>query len=450
LTQVHPTPSGSSSLARGLPEPFAASQSAPETSNSRAQATRKRSGTRGTRDHSRVWIWRFFLCVVALAVGYGGLRAVRLETTNPDEIWKQAEADLENGRSDAVDRALEQLSRLRKPTPLDWFLRGQLAVARHRADEAIDLLSRVPGDHYLAPRARLLAGQTELRRSRVRYAEVLLLAATRLDPKLVQAHRELIYIYGTQLRRTELNAEFLALSQLSNLTFDNAYHWCLLRSYSWEPAKMLGGLERYIEADPFDRWSRLALAENYRRMGRSEDALAALAGIPRSQPEVIDLLARIELDRPDAEKAERLVAAGPVDDPLLAQLRGRLALARGDAKSALGHFRIALADDPLARETLFGLMAALEMSGNPKAAEPYRQVAANLDRLNSLVQRAAALKEQTRKDANLMRQFGAACADLELNELARAWYKLAISADPLDSESQQALYRLSDPKMSGP
>ena len=152
--------------------------------------------------------------MVALVVGYGGLRAVRRGTTNLDEIWKQAEADLETGKLGSVDRAAEQLSRLRKPNPLDWFLRGQLAVARHHADEAIDLLSRVPDDHYLAPRARLLAGQTELRRSRVRYAEEWLIAATRLDPRLVQAHRELIYIYSTQLRRTELNAEFVALSQL--------------------------------------------------------------------------------------------------------------------------------------------------------------------------------------------------------------------------------------------
>ena len=59
----------------------------------------------------------------------------------------------------------------------------------------------------------------------------------------MQAHRELIYIYSTLLRRAELNAEFIALSQLSNLTFDNAFHWCLLRSYSWEPAKMIGPLE---------------------------------------------------------------------------------------------------------------------------------------------------------------------------------------------------------------
>jgi tetratricopeptide (TPR) repeat protein len=436
--------SGSSSSARDLSEPFAVSQSAPETSNYRDRDTSKRAGTCGARDLSRVWIWRFFLCVVVLAVGYVGLRALGLGTTNPAEIWKQAEADLENGKLDSVDRALEQLSRLRKPDPLDWFLRGQLALARHHADEAIDFLSRVPDGHRAAPRARLLAGQAELRRSRVRHAEAWLLAATRLDPHLVQAHRELIYIYSTLLRRAELNAEFIALSQLSNLTFDNAFHWSLLRCYSWEPAKMLGGLERYIEADPEDGWSRLALAENYRRMGRSEDALAALSDLPRSQPEVIDLLARIELDRQDEDKAERLVATGPVDDPLLARLRGRLALARGDAKSALGHFRIALADDPLARETLFGLTAALQLAGDPKAAEPYGQAAANLDRLNSLVQRA--VTSGGKKDTSLMRELGAACAALELIELSRAWYKLAIEADPLDTQSQQALYKLSDPR----
>jgi tetratricopeptide (TPR) repeat protein len=343
---------------------------------------------------------------------------------------------------------VEQLSRLREPTSLDWFLRGQLALARNRTDDAIVLLSRVPDDPHIAPRARLLAGQAELRRNRVRRAEEWLIAAIRLDPRLIQAHRELIYIYGTQLRRTELNAEFIALSQLSNLTFDNAFHWCLLRNNSWEPGKMIEPLSRYIDSDPGDRWSRLALAENYRRMGCSGDAERTLAGLPRGEPVVIDLLARIEVDRQDLEQAERLLATGRSDDPLLARLRGRLALGRGDAKSALGHFRIALAADPLSRETLFGLTAALELSGEPKAAEPYRQAAANLDRLNSLVQRATA--PEARRDINLMRQLGAACTALQLKALARAWYKLAISSNPLDSESQQALYRLTDPKESQP
>jgi predicted Zn-dependent protease len=395
-----------------------------------------------------VWIWRIGLCVIGLVVAYGGLRAVRHATADPDEIWKHAEADLEAGKLDSVDTAVVQLSRLRKPNPSDWFLRGQLAVAGHRADQAIDLLSRVPDDHYLAPRARLLAGQTELRRFRARHSEAWLIAATKLDPRLVQAHRELIFIYSALLRRAELNAEFIALSQLSNLTFDNAFHWSLLRCYSWEPTKMVGPLEKYVDADPDDRWSRLALAENYRRMGQSENALAALSGLPRSQPDVIDLLARIELDRHDVHKAERLAATGPVDDPLLARLRGRLALGRGDAKSACDHFRVALADDPLARETLSGLTAALQLSRDPKAAEPYARTAANLDRLNSLVQRA--MTRGGKKSGSLLREFGAVCAALELNELSRAWYKLAIDADPLDSQSQQALHRLSEPKVSLP
>jgi hypothetical protein len=94
------------------------------------------------------------------------------------------------------------------------------------------------------------------------------------------------------------------------------------------------------------------------------------------------------------------------------------------------------------------LTAALELSDHPKAAEPYRQAAANLDRLNSLVQRATV--REARNDADLMRQFGTACAALELNDLARAWCMLAINANPLDSESQQTLYRLTHPGAGRP
>ena len=55
-----------------------------------------------------------------------------------------------------------------------------------------------------------------------------------------------------------------------------------------------------------------------------------------------------------------------------------------------------------------------------------------------------------RRDAGLMRQLGAACAALDRNGEARAWYKLAIDLDPLDAESQQALFRLNDPSQNNP
>src|SRR6185437_9404992 len=96
---------------------------------------------------------------------------------------------------------------------LDHMLRGQLAVAIGRPDEALAELARVPDDHYMAAQARLLAGQTELRRDRFRRAEEDLRAAVGIDPALVKAHRELIYIYGYQLRRKALSEEFRALSR---------------------------------------------------------------------------------------------------------------------------------------------------------------------------------------------------------------------------------------------
>ena len=168
------------------------------------------------------------------------------------------------------------------PTPLDYMLQGQVEIAHGRADEAIAKLMRIPDDHPAAAQARLLAGQIELRRHRARFAEQYLRQAILLDPKLVQAHKELIYILGFQLRRPDLNAEFLALSQLTDLTFDNVFHWCLMRTALWEPSTALTELLSFVEADPEDRWSRLAIADNYRRQGLLDDADAIIAPLPDS------------------------------------------------------------------------------------------------------------------------------------------------------------------------
>ena len=80
------------------------------------------------------------------------------------------------------------------------------------------------------------------------------------------------------------------------------------------------------------------------------------------------------------------------------------------------------------------------MIGDQKSAEPLRLVARNLERLNTLVQRAAVAS--ARRDSGLMRELGAACAALHRDAEARVWYSLAVARDPLDRESQQALFRL--------
>ena len=88
-------------------------------------------------------------------------------------------------------------------------------------------------------------------------------------------------------------------------------------------------------ADPLDRWSRLALAENYRRMGRPDDAESAIGTLANDDPEAIALRGRIALDLQDHDEARRLLRWARPINPFLARLRGTLALGRRDVTHAL-------------------------------------------------------------------------------------------------------------------
>src|SRR5262249_21694805 len=175
------------------------------------------------------------LAAVGVAAGFWAYPWVARSTASADAIWAQAEQDLVDKRYDRVARAIELLSKTRQPSPPDYLLRAQYAEARQDPDTALANLRQGPDGHYMATQARFLAGQIELRRDCVRRAEELFLSAIRLDRKLVSAHRRLIYIYGMQLRRAEISAQFRALADLVPLTPDNVFHWCLLRNNSWEP-----------------------------------------------------------------------------------------------------------------------------------------------------------------------------------------------------------------------
>jgi predicted Zn-dependent protease len=344
---------------------------------------------------------------------------------DPDQLWRQAEADADAGRYGDVERALARLGRLRSPTPEDWYLRAKLAMTRDQTEEALADLARIPDAAPLGATARLRTGQVELRRDRWRSAEAALLAATRLDPRLVQGHRELIFLYGMQSRRAELAVSFRALSELTPLSFDDVFRWCLARTTRWEPREIVEAMTRCVRADPADRWSRLALADALRRVGRVDDAEAVLAPLAVSENDSEARLLRAELavDRGDDRAAAHLLSGGPADHPGLARLRGRTALVRHDGLAALHHFRLAAAADPDDRDTLFGLAAALVLAGDEAAAAPFLAAARARDHLASLIQRAAA--PANRDDLKLRRDLAEACAAVGHDAEARAWESLA-------------------------
>jgi hypothetical protein len=359
---------------------------------------------------------------------------------NPEVIWQQAQQNFREGQYERVAADLARLSQLRSPIPRDWFLRAELAAIQDHLEEALADLEHVPDDHPLAAEGRLIAGQIEHRRNRVRYAEIAFLDALRLDQSMAQAHRELIRIYGIQVRRREFNREFQALQSLIGLPFDDVYHWTAGRNNLWDVAVVLDDLTRFVAADAGDRWSRLALADVFRRMGRGAEALSTINVLSQDDPEAVAIRAQIALDEQDGKGADRLLAAGPLDNPTLARLRGRKALASRDVSAAIRNFRIAYAADPDDSETLNGLRVAYWLSGDENEAKFFKETAANLARLNTLLQRGRA--EGAKQDLNLMRDFGITCASLHRNSEARAWLGLAIAGNPFDSEAQKAIYRL--------
>jgi tetratricopeptide (TPR) repeat protein len=396
--------------------------------------------SRAARAGFRVrWLW---LCCLAgsFALCFAAVWAYRPFEAEPEAIWKLAQVEIRAGRFDRAGSAVDRLSRLREPTPMDWMLRAQLAMARGHNDEALAALARVADDHFMAPQARLTAGQIEQRRGRARLAEAAFLSALRLDPTLVQAHRELIYIYALQLRIPEIDAEFEGLSKLTELTYANVFHWCLIRNLAWEVGDAAEALGRFVASDPEDRQSRLALAENQRRLGLPREAEETLAVLPQADSEVIAIRAALELDRQATDQAEHLLALGRLDDPILAELRGRIALARHDPATALCHFRVAHSARPQHRDTVVGLIDALTLLGDVNAATAARETLNKLERFNTLIQRASNPYE--RNNPQLLQGLGAACAEFGRNTEARAWYRLAIAHDPLDQESQRALFRL--------
>ncbi len=392
-------------------------------------------GGRGPEGH-RPTLSASFLALIALTVP-------ACSKQDPVAVWNQARVAFEARQFDRAEALMQQVATLRAPTPEDHTLRAQLLMARDRNDEALAELAAVPDEHPLAPQARLQSGQLELRRDRARVAEAFFRRAIALQPDLVQARRELIFILGYELRRPELNAEFRALDAFDPLRFDQAFLWCLSRGVVWEPGEAAAKLARFVAADPDDRQARIALAEMLRRLNRYDDAIATLAPLGDDDPEARAIRAQIALDRGDDKAVESLLAGGPRVHLDLALLRGRLALARGDDKAAVASFRDAVAAEPNNRDAVFGLAHSLQRVGDPEAKR-YLELSALHERLGTLVQRAAT--PGSGNDVALIRELGAACAAVGRLPEARAWYNIAVKRDPFDAEAQQALYRLKNEK----
>lgn len=336
----------------------------------------------------------------------------------------------------------DQLSARNALSADDQLLRARVELAQKRPNaEVLQTLDAIPDRASCAAEARLLAGQIALRENRVRLAEAYLLRAVALDPDQIQARRELIYIYGMQLRRGDITAQFRELSKAVPLSYEQAFLWCLIRGSKWRAEEQAGTLEKFVAADPEDRWSRLALSDCYMILSRPAEAEKLLEPLPVDDPEAVDRRARLALARGDYTRVEELLAGASDAHAGLARLHGALALHKRDAQEAIRHFQNALELEPDDRDAILGLARAYTLAGDTEKAEPYREAGRRLDEIATLIQYASTSK--AREDPDLAMKLGRACEAAGRFPEARAWYYLVIAhQDPLDRDAQQALYRV--------
>ena len=121
---------------------------------------------------SKRWVAPFLVGVLGTAALL--VWVVRARTTvDPDRLWSEAERDFTAGLYDQDEGQLRRLEAMRPPTSLDRILKAQLAMARKQDDAAIAELSHVLDGDPMAPQARLLVGQLEIRRQHASAAEIL-------------------------------------------------------------------------------------------------------------------------------------------------------------------------------------------------------------------------------------------------------------------------------------
>jgi tetratricopeptide (TPR) repeat protein len=391
--------------------------------------------------------WKWFIPVLsflAVAIAVGAATAHRLRAINPVkppqrlDLLYAAWNEFNSSRFDQASAILDRRAAIAMPTALDWMLRARIAESRGRLTDALDHLKQIPDADPIGSQAWLKAGQIELARHNARGAETAFVHSLKLNPDQIQAYRELAYLYALQRRRHECDAQFRAMSARFPFDYVLAFAWCQNYCRLWDYNEARPVLSQFVEFDPADRLSRLALATSLRLASLFDQAEDAVRSLPDSDPDARALRVESAIDKGEIEAATALASNGPADHARLNALRGRLALGSKDATGAAGYFRAALRQEPDDPESSRGLGLALQLMGEPRAEE-FIETAARYEKFRRALQNSTTT---VHTDPKLYTKLGEHCESNGCASEARVWYELALRRDPEDVKARESLDRL--------
>ncbi len=389
------------------------------------------------------------MLVVACTLGYGGWRlwVVRRGSI----LHARAESAIQEARWGEAHALLDRLAWYWPEDPEVLRLRIVTASGRGDRETMLRLLAALPADAPDAAGARLSLARFLMQAFRLREAEKALRDALRIDPDRIDAHRQLITIYGIERRADDFERQLWELSKHGGQPLE------VLRMLGQSAPAIPHGsiqdtvdegliLEGCLKADPSDPNVRPALARFYRERGRIDDARRLLEPWLRSHPDdpaaINEWLAcaleegDVELARPRFERPSEAVR-GSSD---YWRLHGAWFHQQGQDASALDSYRRAVHLDPDDAEAQQRLGLALRAAGRTDEAEA---ALTRVDRLNTLKALVGQIPDR-QPDPKLILRAGRLCDDLGRDREARAWYALVIRLDPKNDEARTLYARVPD------
>ena len=326
------------------------------------------------------------------------------------------------------------------------MLRARIADAQGQHAEALDALSHIPDSAPIAPSALLLAGQIEARkRHHARAAEAHFLRALERAPDQIQSRRELAYLYALH-RRSECDEQFRELARRVPLDYRMAFAWVQSDLDLFDPDEAIRALAPMVAADPEDRWSRLAREElpdeAIIRPGRggARPAPRFRPGSPRA----------CGPSWPWIAATRRRGDGWPGADPTRARPDGGRPRQAGPRRRRSDRRRRPLPrrDPPRSGRPQRPPGAGHGPAVSSAIAGPMRRsrAAADRDRLRRLV---VACGKSRAIDGKAFHELADLCERIGRDDQARAWYEVALAADPGDIDAAERLERLRERAASG-
>ncbi len=377
---------------------------------------------------------RTFWCLMLLFAGLLGWLAARsawFESTpveQQQELFKQAQAALQLGKFDLAVRTLDELLQLNPHYDEAWLDRAQLYRMSSNDAAALTALSHIKAvSGEITATARHLEGLIEIERSHASAAERHFRESIHLHPEFIPSYEQLIRLYAMQFRRHELLTILESLARVRPLKLADHALTVTAGERLTPAAEAIPILQRFVEADPDDRASLMALGLYLNDDLQIDRAIATFRRLLSADPGhdgAKIALAQIHLDRQEYEFAADYLQQVTLDSQSPSRwwvTRGLWFVAAEDWPGAVTCFAEAADRDPFNRAAFNQLGLALHRTGHIDDANLALDRAVTLTRLREAFDSLGAMESRGQPTETMVRTVVSLFEDLRAEQQAKLW-----------------------------